>query len=199
MSISISQQLRGLLQRVEEAEKELHHGRSEIRRLTNELLETKQLLEFWKGQATNKGLDTIPQLIHDSSVQTSRTTSTVASANSHRLDVTELHDSIDELYCLPGDLPQILTMMDNILKCRKYYQSLWLDATCEVTQRFGHWTKLRLHARKLKGDTALSWYKGGGWAPPTKLDLKEFVCILLDLQEEFEALCELEPQLPLRD
>ena len=199
MTPSISQQLRGLLQRIEESENELQVGRSQIKRLTEELLETKQLLEFWKGQAMKKDGDTIPRLIHDDygvGMFTSRTSSTEVSAYSHRTDVCELHDSIDELSRLPDDFPKVLVMMDNILKCRKYYQSLWLDATCEITQRFGHWTKLRLQAKKLKGDPALAWYDERGSVPTTKEDLKRFTCILVELQEEFEALCEFEQLSP---
>lgn len=202
MALSISQQLRGLLQRVEESEHELEEGRSQIRRLTDELLETKQLLEFWKRQATKKELDTIPRLIPDECGDRalgSRTSSTEISAYSNRTDVCELYDSIDELSCLPSDFPKILVMMDNILKCRKYYQCLWLDATCEITQRFGHWTKLRLHAKKLKGDPALAWYDGQRWVPTTTEDMKMFVAVLVDLQEEFEALCEFEQLSPLPD
>jgi hypothetical protein len=81
-------------------------------------------------------------------------------------------------------------MMDNILKVRKYYQYLWLEATCETTQRFGHWTKLRLQARNLQGDPVVAWYNGGRWAPREKEDLKSFTALLVDLQEEFETLCD---------
>ena len=199
MAQSISQQLRDVLQKVEESEHELQEGRSQIRRLTGELQETRQLLEFWKGQATKNDVDAVPRLIHDECggrTLDSKASLTEISAYSNRTDVCELHDSIDELSCLPGDLPKILVMMDNILKCRKYYQCLWLDATCEITQRFGHWTKLRLHAKKQKGDPALAWYNGQGWVPTTKEDLKMLASVLVELQEEFEALCEFEQLSP---
>ena len=87
-------------------------------------------------------------------------------------------------------------MMDNILKCHKYYQTLWLDATCEVSQRFGHWTKLRLQSKKLQGDKAVAWSDGEKWAPNTKDDLKAFTNVLVELQEEFEALCDEEQLSP---
>ena len=138
-----------------------------------------------------KRIDEIPKVIigdFDGAFE-SRTSTTAPSISSHRSFTNDLHEAIDELYCLPGDLSTILVMMDNILKCHKYYQTLWLDATCDISQCFGHWTKLRLQSKKLQGDRAVAWYDGGKWAPNTKADLKAFTNVLVELQEEFEALC----------
>ena len=191
MAFSLSQQLRDLLQRVEESEEELLEGRLQIKLLKKELVHTRQQAEYWRKQAMAKQIDEIPKVIigdFDGAFE-SRTSTTAPSISSHRSFTNDLHEAIDELYSLPGDLSTVLVMMDNIMKCHKYYQTLWLDATCEVSQSFGHWTKLRLQAKKLQGDRAVAWFDGQKWAPNTKEDLKVFTNILVELQEEFEALC----------
>jgi hypothetical protein len=251
MNVTLSQQLRDLVQRAEVSEEELRDGKLQIRALNDELLDMKQLVEYWKKQATAKQVDAVPRLILDNRLDNKRHTpiggdntesrcrsTTQASVSSHRIVVTELYlddrvgnkrhipigvddaesrcsmtlpsisshrtvvaelyDAIDELYALPQDLPEVLVMMDNILKCRKYYQSLWLDAAFEVTRHFGHWTKLRLLSMKLQADPAVAWHDGHNWAPKTIDGLKSFTSVLVALQEEFEALCGNEQLSPYR-
>jgi hypothetical protein len=223
MKLTISQQLRELLERVEASEFELRDAKLQIRARDDELLDTKQLVEYWKDQAMKHGgAGRPPHLIRDeenlpfhqlTQQQLSKhnerkrtvnidvvefrapgshhgemSTTSSASPASHRAVMTELYDAIDELSSLPDDLLPVLVMMDNILKCKKYHQCLWLDATCESTKRLGHWTKLRLRSLKLKSHPAVTFH-GNKWAPKTSEGLKAFVCLLVELCEEFQELC----------
>jgi hypothetical protein len=226
MILTISQQLRELLEKVEASELELRGARLQIRARDDELLDTKQLVEYWKDQAMKHqhgGASRSPHLIRDEDNshhhqlvhqqlsnhnerkrtvnidvvefrapgshhgEMSITSSTTPA--SHRAVMTELYDAIDELSALPDDLLPVLIMMDNILKCKKYHRCLWLDATCESTQRLGHWTKLRLRSLKLKSHPALAFHENK-WAPKTSEGLKAFVCLLVELCEEFQELCD---------
>ena len=86
MAVSLSQQLRDLLQRVEESEEELREGRLQIKLLKNELLVTKQHVEYWRKQAMAQQIDGIPKIIvgdFDGAFE-SRTSITVPSISSHR-------------------------------------------------------------------------------------------------------------------
>mmetsp|Transcript_29237 Transcript_29237/g.48305 ORF Transcript_29237/g.48305 Transcript_29237/m.48305 type:complete len:224 (+) Transcript_29237:79-750(+) len=210
MTHNLSEKLRELLLSVEDSEYDLRDAKLEIQALNDELLDMKQLVEFWKGQARNKhgGSSRPPSLIHEETqnhlgrnrtvsidvvefraAASQQEMSTTSSSASHRAIMTELYNAIDELCALPDDLLPVLVMMDNILKCKKYHQCLWLDTTCDLTQRFGHWTKLKLRSLELKSHPAVAFHDIK-WAPKTKEGLKSFVCLLVELCDEFQELCE---------
>jgi DNA repair ATPase RecN len=201
---SLIQQVKTLLQTAEDAERKSQEKEDDIRILRAELSESKRLVEYWKKIAIiqqqqhqsqpSDELYGVPKTIEKNygtdTLDSKTWTSTLSISSNRSVVIQEINDAIDELDKLPSDLPEVLVMMDNILKVRKYYQYLWLEATCETTQRFGHWTKLRLQARNLQGDPVVAWYNGGRWAPREKEDLKSFTALLVDLQEEFETLCD---------
>jgi hypothetical protein len=210
---NLIQQVQTLLQTAEDAERKLQERDDEIRILRAELLESKRMMEYWKKIASmhhhhhqqqqqqqqssvpeDDVVDGIPKTIEENygadTLDSKTWTSTLSISSNRSVIIQEIHDAIDELENLPSDLPEVLIMMDNILKVRKYYQYLWLEATCETTQKFGLWTKLRLQARNLQGDPVVAWYNGGRWAPREKEELKSFTALLVELQEEFETLCD---------